>query len=112
MMQFEKDASFAVNQASEMEINTTTNKKNNTLSFQVKESSDDKPATVTISDLELYLSRDIPAGLYDLLLDTSMEQGSDMNSGFGSMGKGTGYLDTVLYGGVKGDDYVVEDVTE
>ncbi|MBQ2880441.1 MAG: copper amine oxidase N-terminal domain-containing protein, partial [Anaerotignum sp.] len=55
---------------------------------------------------------DIPAGLYDLLLDTSMEQGSDMDTAFTGLGKGVGYLETGLYGGLKGKDKTVADVTD
>ena len=111
-MQFEKDADISVNEDSEMKLNDSTNKKNGAVAFQVKEASDEEPAVVTISGLELYLSRDIPAGFYDLLLDTSMEQGSDMGGGFSGMGKGTGYLGTELFGGGKNGDSVVEDVTD
>lgn len=112
VMQFEKDADISVDKDSEMKLNDSTNQKNGSLAFQVKEASEEEPAVVTISGLELYLSRDIPAGFYDLLLDTSMEQGSDMKGGFSGMGKGTGYLGTELFGGGKNGDSVVEDVTD
>lgn len=112
VIQFEKDATFTVNKESEMTLNDSTNKKNGTLAFQVKESSDEEAAVVTISDMELYLSRDIPAGFYDLLLTTSMEQGSDIDVSFSGKGSGVGYLDTVLFGGVEKDDYTVGDVSD
>ena len=112
VMQFEKNASFEVNADSEMKLNTSTDKKKGTLAFQVKEGSDEEAAVVTISDLELYLSRDIPAGYYDLLLKTSMEEGNDLGVSFSGMGSGNGYLDTVLYGGVQGGDYTVKDLTD
>ncbi len=112
VIQFEKDAAFTVNKESEMTLNDSTNKKTGTLAFQVKESSDEEAAVVTISDMELYLSRDIPAGFYDLLLTTSMEQGSDMDVSFSGKGSGVGYLDTVLFGGVEKDDYTVGDVSD
>lgn len=112
VIQFEKDAAFTVNKESEMTLSDSTNKKNGTLAFQVKESSDEEAAVVTISDMELYLSRDIPAGFYDLLLTTSMEQGSDMDVSFSGKGSGVGYLDTVLFGGVEKDDYTVGDVAD
>ena len=112
VMQFEKDAAFQVDGKSEMKINDSTNKKNSSLGFQVKETSEEEKAAVTISGLELYLSRDIPAGLYDLLLDTSMEHGADMETSFTGLGKGTGYLDTELYGGLNGKDKTISDVTD
>ncbi|MGN0135186.1 copper amine oxidase N-terminal domain-containing protein [Anaerotignum sp.] len=112
VIQFEKDATFTVNEDSEMKLNCSTNKNNGTLAFQVKEASDDEAAVVTISDMELYMSRDIPAGFYDLLLTTSMEQGSDMDVSFSGKGSGDGYLDTVLFGGVEKDDYTVGDVSD
>ena len=112
VMQFEKDATFTVNEESEMEVNDSTTKSSGKLAFQVKEGSDEEAAVVTISDLELYMSRDIPNGLYDLLLETSMEQGSDMDTSFSSKGSGAGYLNTVLFGGKENDDYYVGDVAD
>ena len=111
IMQFEKDATFSVNRESDMEINDSTSKNTGKLEFQVKEGSDDEAAVVTISDMELFMQRDIPAGYYDLLLTTSMEVGSDMKTSLGSKGNGTGYLETVLLGGEQDKDYIVDDVT-
>lgn len=112
VMEFEKDAAFTVNEDSDMEINDSTNKSTGKLAFQVKEESDDEAAVVTISDMELYMSRNIPAGYYDLTLETSMEQGSDMDAPFSSKGTGEGFLGTVLLGGVADDDYIVDDVAD
>lgn len=111
VLQFEKDATFTVNETSEMKLNDSTTKNNGTLAFQVKEASDEEAAVITISDMELYLSRDIPNGFYDLLLETSMEQGSDMDVSFSGMGDGAGYLGTTLFGG-KGEDTYVGDVAD
>ena len=111
IMQFEKDATFSVNRESDMEINDSTSKNTGKLEFQVKEGSDDEAAVVTISDMELFMQRDIPAGYYDLLLTTSMEEGSDMKTSLGSKGNATGYLETVLLGGEQDKDYIVDDVT-
>ena len=111
VMQFEKDATFTVNDASEMVLNDSTKKNSGKLAFQVKESSDEEAAVVTISNMELFMSRDIPAGFYDLLLETSMEQGSDVDASFSGMGNNGGYLGTELYGG-KGEDQYVADVAD
>ena len=112
VIQFEKDATFEVNKASEMEVNDSTNKKNSSMAFQVKEASDEEAAVVTISDVELYMSRDIAAGYYDLLLETSMEHGSDVDGSFSGMGNHGGYLDTELFGGIEGKDQFVDDVAD
>lgn len=111
IMQFEKDATFTVNDDSEMVLNDSTKKNSGKLAFQVKESSDEEAAVVTISDMELFMSRDIPAGFYDLLLETSMEHGSDVDASFSGMGNNGGYLGTELYGG-KGEDQYVADVAD
>lgn len=110
-MQFEKDAAFTVNDDSEMVLNDSTKKNSGKLAFQVKESSDEEAAVVTISDMELFMSRDIPAGFYDLLLETSMEHGSDVDASFSGMGNNGGYLGTELYGG-KGEDQYVADIAD
>lgn len=112
VMQFEKDATFTVDDASDMEINDSTSKNTGKLAFQVKEESDDEAAVVTISDMELYMSRDIPAGFYDLELTTSMEEGSDIDASFSGKGSSEGYLGTVLLGGEEGKDYIVDDVAD
>ena len=111
VMQFEKDAAFTVNDDSEMVLNDSTKKNSGKLAFQVKESSDEEAAVVTISDMELFMSRDIPAGFYDLLLETSMEHGSDVDASFSGMGNNGGYLGTELYGG-KGEDQYVADIAD
>lgn len=112
VMEFEQDATFTVNEESDMEVNDSTSKNSGTLAFQVKKESDDEAAVVTISDMELYMQRNIPAGHYDLLLETSMEQGADMKTAFSGKGSGDGYLATVLLGGEQGKDYLVEDVAD
>lgn len=68
-IEFEDDATFEVNEGSDMEVKSV----NNALSFKVSETSDGEAATVTIKDIELFLDRSVPAGKYDLALSTSME---------------------------------------
>lgn len=63
---FEDDATYTVDDKSDLEVKTIKNK----LGFKVdKESSD--AATVTISNISLYMSRYLAAGAYDLKLDTN-----------------------------------------
>jgi len=77
-MTFEKDATFTVNEASEM---TLKDKKSEdaVLSFAVKAISDEEAAEVTISGIELYMGRSLAAGPYALEMDT---EASDLIRGF------------------------------
>ena len=63
---FEDDATFTVNEGSDMEIEDKTDDKNGRLYFTVEEESDEEAAVVTISNVELFMQRNIPAGPYDL----------------------------------------------
>ena len=64
-IEFDDDAKFTVDSKSGLEIkNEKTNK--GVISFEVAATSDDEPASVTISDLTLYMERNLPAGAYDL----------------------------------------------
>ena len=65
----ENDATYTVDDKSDMEVK----KIKNDLGFRVDKESGDA-ATVTISDISLYMSRNLAAGAYDLQLDTT---GSD-----------------------------------
>ena len=71
VMDFEDDAEFKVDDKSGLEIDDDTKK--GTLTFEVTESSGDEPATVTIGKMALFMNRNIPAGPYDLLISTSMD---------------------------------------
>ncbi|MBR4016138.1 MAG: copper amine oxidase N-terminal domain-containing protein [Anaerotignum sp.] len=67
---FDGDATFVVDAESGMEIKSET--KDGNLKFKVTAASDEDPATVTIKDMALYMGRNIPAGPYSLLLDTTL----------------------------------------
>ncbi|MGN0135423.1 hypothetical protein, partial [Anaerotignum sp.] len=67
-MDFENDVTFTVDDASDMEVKSV---KGEDMGFKVDEESDDEPAVVTISDISLYMSRDLAAGAYDLELFTT-----------------------------------------
>lgn len=64
-MEMEDDATFTVNDESGMELKSTKDMK-----FTVKEESDDEAAVVTISDISLYMERNLAAGAYALKLFT------------------------------------------
>ena len=65
-IEFEDDATFTVDEESGMEIKDDTTKSKGQLYFKVTEESDETPAVITISDIELFMQRNIPAGAYDL----------------------------------------------
>ncbi len=73
VIQFESGATFNVLEDSDMEIKGSTDVANGTLSFTVTGESYDVPAEVTITDMELFMQRSIPAGAYDLKVSSSME---------------------------------------
>ena len=62
----ENDATYTVDDKSDLEVK----KIKNDLGFRVDKESGDA-ATVTISDISLYMSRNLAAGAYDLQLDTT-----------------------------------------
>ncbi|MBM6829062.1 hypothetical protein H9X85_05675 [Anaerotignum lactatifermentans] len=69
LISFEDDATFTADEDSDMELKTTQS--GGTLTFEVKSTSDEA-ASVTISDMELYMDRNIPTGAYALELYTTM----------------------------------------
>lgn len=76
LISFEDDATFTVDKDSELGIKDDlvdywTDNDAAALRFEVTDTSD-KAATVTISDMELFMERNIPAGAYALEVVTSM----------------------------------------
>lgn len=67
-MEFENDATYKVDDKSDMEVKTL---KNVDMGFKVDTESDDTAAAVTISDISLYMGRSLAAGAYDLELLTN-----------------------------------------
>lgn len=67
---FENDATYTVDDKSDLEVKTIKDK----LGFKIDKESADDAAAVTISDISLYMSRNLAAGAYDLQLNTT---GSD-----------------------------------
>lgn len=70
-MEFEDDVTFTVDDKSDMEVKAVKSKD---MSFKVTDESGDAAAAVTISDISLYMSRDIAAGAYGLELYTTATQ--------------------------------------
>ena len=64
---FEDDATYKEDDKSGLEVKTIKNK----LGFKIDKESSDGAATVTISDISLYMSRNLAAGAYDLQLNTT-----------------------------------------
>lgn len=61
---FDDDASVTADDKSGMEIKDVKTK-DGEIRFTVDSESDDEPATLTVSDLTLYMDRNLPAGAYD-----------------------------------------------
>ncbi|WP_304508725.1 copper amine oxidase N-terminal domain-containing protein [Anaerotignum sp.] len=76
LLEFEDDATFTVDSDSDMKLKDEDTDKG-TLVFTVDDESDDKAATVTISDMALFMQRNIPAGAYDLEISTVMSDAYD-----------------------------------
>ena len=76
-----------------------------TLTFEVSSRSDDEPAVVTISGLQLYMDRSLPAGAYDLdVWSLEMLRGD---------GRGVGFLnETVLGERLDNDIRDIEDIND
>ena len=66
VIQLEDDATIKVNDASGMKLKDTKDMK-----FKVKDESSDEAAVVTLSNIALYMGRDVAAGAYDLKLTTT-----------------------------------------
>ncbi len=94
MIEFEDDATFEASEASEMTLKNEKTE-DGQLSFTVKAESDEA-ATVEIKDIELFMNRSIPAGAYDLTVDTTMD---------------TAYDAQAIYA-ASGDDQIIEDVCD
>lgn len=75
LLTFEDDPTFTIDKDSDLKLKDDKTTKG-TIQFAVKEESD-KAASVTISDMKLFMSRSIPAGAYDLEIATTMSEAYD-----------------------------------
>lgn len=87
MIQFEKNATFGVSIDSDMQIRDETDVSKGTLALEIREESHSAHGVITISDIELFMQRSIPAGAYELTVSSSMEEAFLNQDLFGS-----GYL--------------------
>ena len=110
LIRFEDDAKFTVDKNSELEVTDT--QKNNKLEFSVKSVSD-KAATVTISDMSLFMDRNIPAGKYALEMKTTMSTAYDAQRLFANADSNAAAdaRDNKTDLKLKGDNYI-SDVTK
>ena len=88
---FEDTFEVTVDEESEMEIDDEY--VGSVMGFEVTGRSDEEAAVVTISDIELYMNRSVPAGAYDLIMtNTATDE----------------LLDMALFGAADGDDIIGE----
>ena len=103
-IEFDDEGTIAVDDKSGLEVKDDEIKvdKDGVLSFEVSSRSDDEPAVVTISGLQLYMERNLPAGAYDLDMVSP-----EMN---------TPYVNTVVLNGandeVDGDPRAIHDIND
>ena len=103
-IEFDDEGTIAVDDKSGLEVKDDEIKvdKDGVLSFEVSSRSDDEPAVVTISGLQLYMERSLPAGAYDLDMVSP-----EMN---------TPYVNTVVLNGandkVDGDPRAIHDIND
>ena len=91
---FDDEGTITVDDKSGLEIKDDEvkldgrNRDNDVLYFTVDSRSDDEPAEVTISGMQLYMDRSLPAGAYDLdVYSTSMLNGKNFGISTGYLGE-------------------------
>ena len=130
---FDDEGSIAVDDKSGLEVkdNKVTLQKNDaafdgndTLTFKVDTKSDDEPAVVTISGLQLYMNRSLPAGAYDLdvvmnnnyqaqtlfaeVLDDDIDDVADVNDDFYSTTAKAGFVNIITAGREDTDSFTTK----
>lgn len=104
---FDDDAKVTVDEKSGLSVkNVKTN--GGVIKFDVDSRSDDKPATITISDMTLFMDRSLPAGAYDLKVVSSTMNGA-VNKDDAT--KSTAYLGQAILGADK-DNKIINDINE
>lgn len=120
-IEFDDDAVVTVDDESGLSVKNVKTT-NGEIRFTVDSESDDEPATVTISDLTLYMDRSLPAGAYDLnayaltMLGVDSAEEAENFDGNDYTSSDEGYLpetlfaDTDVFVGDESDDinYVVK----
>ncbi len=116
-MSFEDDPTFEVDSKSDLELKKAE-ANNGTIEFTVKAESDEA-ATVTIKDMQLFMNRSIPAGPYDLDIDSTLERAFLREPLFAPDCVDRTAKDTYTNGGVHADandatddDCIVDDIDD
>ena len=103
---FDDEGTIAIDDKSGLEVKDnevkldTRTYDNDVIYFTVDSRSDDEAATVTISGLQLYMDRSLPAGAYDLDVysPTMLGAARDVADPAGTAVAGTGYLGDIVLG--------------
>ncbi len=104
---FDDDAKITVDEKSGLSVkNVKTN--GGVIKFDVDSRSDDEPATITISDMTLFMDRSLPAGAYDLKVVSSTMNGA-VNEKDDT--KGSAYLGQAILGAEK-DNQIINNINE
>ena len=95
-IEFDDEGTIAVDDKSGLEIKDDEIKEDNgILYFTVDTRSDDEPAVVTLSGMQLYMDRSLPAGAYDLDVYSPSMLGKEKD---GDKDAVAGYLTTPVFG--------------
>ena len=114
---FDNEGTIKVDEKSGLEIKDNEIKeKDGVLTFTIETRSDDEPATVTISGMELYMNRSLPAGAYDLDVwsPTMLENYKDLTNKDDIVAPRDkdGYLKQAILGGVTGKEDCIAEIND
>ena len=115
---FDNEGTIKVDEKSGLEIKDNEIKeKDGVLTFTIETRSDDEPATVTISGMELYMNRSLPAGAYDLDVwsPTMLENDKDLTNPKDDIVTPVdkdGYLKQAILGGVTGKEDCIAEIND
>ena len=115
---FDNEGTIKVDEKSGLEIKDNEIKeKDGVLTFTIETRSDDEPATVTISGMELYMNRSLPAGAYDLdvwsptMLENDKVLTNPKDDIVTPVDK-DGYLKQAILGGVTGKEDCIAEIND
>ena len=115
---FDNEGTIKVDEKSGLEIKDNEIKeKDGVLTFTIETRSDDEPAVVTISGMELYMNRSLPAGAYDLdvwsptMLENDKVLTNPKDDIVTPVDK-DGYLKQAILGGVTGKEDCIAEIND